>query len=98
MERLMSLHVYKKDENNKYNPLYVTKLVNNFRSHSAILKVPNKLFYDNELKACASKVHKAENWQELPNKRLPVIFHAVSGAEKKKKGNNRWIKQAIISI
>lgn len=89
MERLMTLPIYKKDRNNKYNPLYITKLVNNFRSHSAILKVPNKLFYDNELKDCATNVHRAENWQYLPNKNVPVIFHGVDGPELNKVGNNR---------
>lgn len=31
------------------NPAYITKLVNNFRSHRDILEIPNELFYDNEL-------------------------------------------------
>jgi len=34
----------------KLNPQVLTKLVDNFRSHPAILKVPNELFYESELK------------------------------------------------
>lgn len=34
---------------NKFNPLVLTKLVANFRSHPAILKVPNELFYERDL-------------------------------------------------
>jgi len=36
-------------KNNKFNPLVLTKLVANFRSHPAILKVPNELFYESDL-------------------------------------------------
>lgn len=52
LERLMSqCKIYQKDaETNTYNPDYITKLVNNYRSHKDILHVPNLLFYDNELK------------------------------------------------
>lgn len=32
------------------NPNFITKLLQNFRSNSMILKLPNELFYDGELK------------------------------------------------
>jgi len=34
----------------KFNSKVLTKLVANFRSHPDILKVPNELFYESELK------------------------------------------------
>lgn len=51
LERLMNDNpLYKKKEDGSgYDPKFITKLVQNFRSHEAILRIPNKLFYDNEL-------------------------------------------------
>jgi len=37
-----------------YDVRVITKLLNNYRSHEAILRLPNKMFYDSELKSCAS--------------------------------------------
>lgn len=42
------------------------------RSHEAILRIPNELFYDNELKVCESNGFDIRNlyctWEELPKK------------------------------
>jgi hypothetical protein len=47
--RLMdTVEIYQRKDN-KFNPLVLTKLVANFRSHPAILKVPNELFYESDL-------------------------------------------------
>ena len=37
------------DSRGKYNNCIITKLVQNFRSHSAILRIPSELFYNSEL-------------------------------------------------
>lgn len=37
-----------------YNSNHIVKLTKNYRSHQAILKMPNKLFYDGVLEAKAS--------------------------------------------
>jgi helicase MOV-10 len=43
--------LYKKNEKHKqYSPAVITKLLKNFRSHEKILALPNRIFYDNELK------------------------------------------------
>lgn len=84
LERLMDqCSPYMKDETGKYNPLYITKLVRNFRSHKSILHVPNNLFYDGELLACGKNedISRAVNCPILPNKSFPLIFHAVLGLE-----------------
>jgi hypothetical protein len=47
--RLMDTVELYQRKNNKFNPLVLTKLVANFRSHPAILKVPNELFYESDL-------------------------------------------------
>lgn len=42
---------------NKFNPYVLTKLVANFRSHPAILKVPNELFYESDLAVRDSNIN-----------------------------------------
>lgn len=56
MENLFKKPLYQRDpETNKFNPDYITMLVKNYRSHPKILDVPNKLFYDNALRAAAKR-------------------------------------------
>lgn len=56
MERLFNQLLYQKHpETGKYNPKYITQLVQNYRSHETILHAPNVLFYDGTLIAKASK-------------------------------------------
>ncbi|XP_051168911.1 putative helicase mov-10-B.1 [Leptopilina boulardi] len=83
LEHLMEKSdLYKKDNDNKYDPNFITKLVQNYRSHETILRLPNDMFYDGELVACAGEnVKIAENWTILPKKKFPIIFHAVHGYE-----------------
>ena len=80
LERLM------KDQ--KGGPM-VTKLVENYRTHPAILHLPNKIFYDNELEPKADEIlrEKLSQWEHLPQKGFPVIFHGVEG-EEKQEGDN----------
>ena len=54
LERLSLLPLYQRDEtrfkdHGSYDPMLVTKLVRNYRSHEDIIKVPSDLFYDAEL-------------------------------------------------
>lgn len=49
LERLMEMPMYR-DSTGHYNRQVVTKLLNNYRSHASILKEPNEMFYDSELK------------------------------------------------
>ncbi|KAJ7309928.1 Helicase MOV-10, partial [Desmophyllum pertusum] len=44
------------DELGDYNPLIITKLLKNYRSHPSILELPNKMFYDDELEAHADEL------------------------------------------
>ncbi|XP_033218430.1 helicase MOV-10-like [Belonocnema kinseyi] len=91
LERLMNrVELYQKGEDNKYNPNFLTKLVRNYRSHDAILRIPNQLFYENELETFGGKeVHTAENWSMLPKKQFPIIFHAIHGKEEKSGSSTR---------
>ena len=82
LERLMNTELYKK-RNGKYNPFFITKLVKNYRSQKAILRIPNKLFYENELIACGKNTI-IDLFREKP-----IIFHDVQGRESKIPGSHR---------
>uniref|UniRef100_A0A182SMM1 DNA2/NAM7 helicase helicase domain-containing protein n=1 Tax=Anopheles maculatus TaxID=74869 RepID=A0A182SMM1_9DIPT len=79
LERLMNLPMYRKESNNnnEYRPDMVTKLLDNYRSHSALFKFSNEQFYDGELRAKADPetANWALNWHRLPNRDFPMIFH-----------------------
>lgn len=73
MEHLLEKPLYKRDRTTgTYNPKYITQLVQNYRSHAAILKTPNELFYDNQLQASASQGNFCES------KHWPIYFTYVS--------------------
>ncbi|XP_033121738.1 putative helicase mov-10-B.1 [Anneissia japonica] len=87
LERLMTENpLYaRKEEEPHYNPKVMTKLLQNYRSHPEILKLPNELFYDNELEAKADIFMRETmcRWEELPKKNFPLIFHGVEGKDEK---------------
>ena len=90
LERLMNMPLYSSDKDTKkYNPRVVTKLLDNYRSHHAILHVPNECFYDGQLRSCADKkmIEAFLNWDELPNRTMPLLFHGVDGKDARE-GNN----------
>ncbi|XP_042326866.1 RNA helicase Mov10l1 isoform X2 [Sceloporus undulatus] len=97
LERLMSRSLYMRDEQafgacGSYNPLLITKLVKNYRSHAALLSVPSRLFYHNELEVCADPtvVNSLLGWEKLPSKHFPLIFHGVQGTEMREGHNPSW--------
>ncbi|XP_032201724.1 RNA helicase Mov10l1 isoform X2 [Mustela erminea] len=101
LERLMSRQVYLRDENafgacGAYNPLLVTKLVKNYRSHPALLALPSRLFYHKELEVCAdpSVVTSLLGWEKLPKKGFPLIFHGVRGSEAREGRSPSWFNAA----
>lgn len=54
MERLFNKPLDSKHPlTSAYNPKYITQLIQNYRSHEAILHAPKYLFYDRTLKASA---------------------------------------------
>lgn len=57
----------------------MTKLIFNYRCHEALLALPSKLFYQGELcfKAPRDVVESLCQWQSLPKKGFPLIFHGV---------------------
>ena len=83
----MKLPKYSK--NPEYDRKYITQLVDNFRSHPAILNFPNVQFYDGNLRARADlrEISFALNWKLLPNRTFPIILHsAVADCHQEKNG------------
>ncbi|XP_053377782.1 RNA helicase Mov10l1-like [Mercenaria mercenaria] len=97
LERLIHTPLYERDEHKfadhgAYDPLLVTKLVDNYRSHRNILSLPSKLFYHNELKEQADSglTHTFSQWKELPTQGVPVIFHGVRGEDLREGNSPSW--------
>jgi helicase MOV-10 len=88
MERLMQRPLYQKDPaTNAYNPLVITKLVQNFRSHTKIIEFSNRAFYENDLvaKARPEMTDWALGWKLLPNPKFPAMLLPCYGHTKREK-------------
>ncbi|XP_051890987.1 putative helicase MOV-10 isoform X2 [Pristis pectinata] len=87
LERLMNTNtLYQKNSaNGSYNQDFVTKLLRNYRSHPEILKIPNELFYEEELQNHADPIISNSycQWEYLPKKKFPLIFHGVLGQDQR---------------
>ncbi|KAM6044388.1 LOW QUALITY PROTEIN: helicase MOV-10 [Chlamydotis macqueenii] len=102
LERLMLHNSLYKKSSGGYNPQFVTKLLWNYRSHEAILRIPNELFYDSELKACESDELDVRSlycaWEELPKKGFPIIFHGVCGEDRREAKSPSFFNTAEIEV
>ncbi|NXK89922.1 SDE3 helicase, partial [Formicarius rufipectus] len=102
LERLMLHNPLYMKSSGGYNPQFVTKLLWNYRSHEAILRIPNELFYDSELKACESDGLDVRNfycnWEELPKKGFPIIFHGVCGEDQREEKSPSFFNTAEIEV
>ncbi|XP_073906849.1 helicase MOV-10 isoform X3 [Castor canadensis] len=89
LERLLTYNTLYKKGPNGYDPQFITKLLRNYRSHPTILDIPNKLYYDRELQACADVVDRERfcRWEGLPCQGFPIIFHGVMGKDERE-GNS----------
>ncbi|XP_062514184.1 putative helicase mov-10-B.1 isoform X2 [Corticium candelabrum] len=89
LERLMttcSIYQPQTDSSKpKYNNDVITKLIENYRSHPLILELPNEEFYDRELVAKADELLREElcQWQDLPRKGFPLVFHGIEGKDER---------------
>ena len=92
MERLIKLDLYQRDTTGAYPDTLLTKLVRNYRSHPAIIKLPNAMFYENELQTCGDKMmtYNMAKWEHLPNPGFPIIFHSVEGENLREANSPSW--------
>ena len=56
--------------------IYVTSVI-------SFLQLPNEMFYDDELEACADKLKRESlcSWSRLPCKGFPIIFEGIKGRD-----------------
>ncbi|XP_056292650.1 putative helicase mov-10-B.1 [Pseudoliparis swirei] len=102
LERLMKHNaLYQKStESGHFDTRFVTKLLRNYRSHPAILKIPNELFYENELQAFADPWERDTycNWEHLPKKGFPLIFHGVMGKDEREANSPSFFNVSEIEV
>ncbi|XP_043967053.1 putative helicase mov-10-B.1 [Gambusia affinis] len=100
LERLMTdFPLYQKNDG-VYDNCFVTKLLRNYRSHPAILKIPNELFYEGELQACAEEYSRNLycRWEYLPKQGFPVIFHGVAGINDREANSPSFFNVAEVEV
>ncbi|XP_033181193.1 putative helicase mov-10-B.1 [Mastacembelus armatus] len=101
LERLMrDIKLYKSHETYGFNSRFVTKLLRNYRSHPAILKIPNELFYKGELQSYApkKKYNSYCKWEHLPKKGFPLIFHGVAGTDERDANSTSVYNMAEVQV
>uniref|UniRef100_A0A9J7XRF5 RNA helicase n=2 Tax=Cyprinus carpio TaxID=7962 RepID=A0A9J7XRF5_CYPCA len=100
LERLMTQNELYQKGTTGYDNRYVTKLLQNYRSHPSILKIPNEMFYDGELVACADEMisHQYCMWEHLPKRGFPVIFHGVIGKDERESNSPSFFNTSEIDI
>ncbi|KAK5872123.1 hypothetical protein PBY51_012852 [Eleginops maclovinus] len=102
LERLMRHNtLYQKStDSGHFDTRFVTKLLRNYRSHAAILKVPNELFYENELQVFADQWERDIycKWEHLPKKGFPMIFHGVIGKDEREANSPSFFNVSEIEI
>jgi superfamily I DNA and/or RNA helicase len=93
MERLSQRSVYQRnEETHQYPHDLLTKLVRNYRSHPALLRLPNEMFYDGELVCSADRMmtHTMARWEHLPNPGFPILFHSIQGENLREANSPSW--------
>ncbi|KAJ0023976.1 hypothetical protein NQD34_003875 [Periophthalmus magnuspinnatus] len=102
LERLMTQNdLYQKTtDSGHFDTRFVTKLLRNYRSHAAILKVPNEMFYENELQVFADQWERETycKWTHLPKKGFPIIFHGVMGKDEREANSPSFFNVSEIEV
>ncbi|KAL8485172.1 hypothetical protein ACS0TY_027463 [Phlomoides rotata] len=90
LERLFDCELYRDGNEN-----FMTKLVNNYRTHEAILQLPSELFYQGELIACKEKNTRfSSSWEDIiPNKDFPLLFIGIQGCDEREGSNPSWFNR-----
>jgi len=97
LERLCHCKPYLRDkdvfrDHGGYDPLLVTKLVRNYRSHRDIIKVSSDLFYFSELKSHAPKTIRRRfvGLPFLPKRKVPIVLHGIRGHHFQEADSPSW--------
>nr|XP_061802711.1 putative helicase mov-10-B.2 [Nerophis lumbriciformis] len=100
LERMMDITTVYQKEDGAFNDLFVTQLLHNYRSHEAILAVPNELFYEGKLEARGEemKINSLCKWEHLVKQDFPVIFHGVTGINEREASSPSFFNRAEIQV
>lgn len=92
MERLTKRPIYQPDNNGTFPASLITMLVRNYRSHPSILYLPNNLFYGGTLVTSGDRLstHSLANWEHLPKRGFPVLFHSLEGENLRESNSPSW--------
>ena len=76
----------------------IVKLLNNYRSHSDIIRFPSDQFYDGELEPCGdpSSTGSCLNLDILGSSKYPVIFSAVEGNDMREASSPSFFNPAEV--
>jgi helicase MOV-10 len=104
LERLITTHAaYRRDPGTYpttagYDPRVLTMLLNCYRCHPDILKLPNDLFYASLLVPAADRLttHNLCNWPGLPKRDFPLIFHGIEGENVREANSPSWFNVAEV--
>jgi helicase MOV-10 len=87
-ERLMGLKLYSCHGDSNDSHAIITKLLDNYRSHDALLRIPSELFYEGSLrcKASSKKTSACQNFELLRDgEKFPMlVYDVVDGKEMSK--------------
>ena len=85
---------------NRYNNHCITKLLANYRSHKKLIELPSRLFYNSELyeKGDRAMIDSMLNWERLPTKGFPLIFHGVYGTDKREARSPSFFNPEEVAI
>ena len=98
LERLMERPLYRPTQRAagdgmQYDQRIITKLLDNYRSHPTLLELPNRLFYDGELRAKAAGdilVNSMLTWEGLPALGVPLLFDGIVGKDQREASSPSW--------
>ena len=96
LERLMERPLYAPavgaDGQLHYDQRVITKLLDNYRSHALLLALPNRLFYDDELRPRADPMlaNCCLRWEGLPNPSAPILFDGLVGKNEREETSPSW--------
>jgi len=99
LERLLKSPPYLRGAYGKH-PVRTT-LVQNYRSHEALLSLPSTRFYNGQLVAKAQKNQSdsVNTWEELPNQvDCPLLFYGVSGHHAREDNTMSYFNTAEVSV
>ncbi|XP_047983533.1 probable RNA helicase SDE3 isoform X1 [Salvia hispanica] len=88
LERLFECELYRRGDTK-----FMTKLVRNYRTHEAILKLPSEMFYAGELIPCGDK-NSSTSWEGIiPDKEFPLLFIGIQGCDEREGNNPSWFNR-----